>query len=46
MIWLLGFGILAIVAFQNRVPVEDLLLDRVVVSGGKWYSGMITSLVG
>ncbi len=45
MIWLLGFGILAIVAFQNRVPVEDLLLDRVVVSGGKWYSGMITSLV-
>lgn len=44
-IWLVGLGILAIAAFQNRVPVEDLLLDRALVSGGKWYSGMVTSLV-
>ncbi len=44
-VWLLGFGVLATAAFQNRVPVEDLLLDRVVVSGGKWYSGMVTSLI-
>ena len=44
-IWLVGLGILAVAAFQNRVPVEDLLLDRALVSGGKWYSGMVTSLV-
>lgn len=44
-IWLLGLGVLAVVAFQDRVPVEDLLLDRAVIGGGNWYSGMVTSLV-
>ncbi len=42
--WSFGFFLMAVVVLQEAVPAETLLLDRVVVSGGRWYSGMITSL--
>ncbi len=43
-VWLLGVGGLAMVAMQERVPVEDLFLDASVVGGGHWYAGLVTSL--
>ena len=43
-IWLLGLAGLALVAFQERVPIEDLLLDPSVVGGGHWYGGLVTSI--
>lgn len=42
--WSSGFAIMAVVALQNAVPAESLLLDRAVIDGGRWYQGMITSL--
>lgn len=43
-VWILGLLLMVAVGLQNRVPVEDLLLDASVVGGGHWYSGFVTSL--
>ena len=43
-VWILGLAGLAVVAMQERVPVEDLMLDASVVGGGHWYAGLVTSL--
>ncbi len=42
--WSFGFLFLATVVLQEAVPAETLLLDRAVVSGGRWYDGMVTSV--
>ncbi len=42
--WSFGFVLLATVVLQTAVPAETLLLDRTVVSGGRWYDGLVTSL--
>lgn len=43
-VWIAGLLLLVLVATQDRVPVEDLLLDASVVGGARWYSGLVTSL--
>ena len=42
--WGIGFGILAVVALQDSVPPEDLLMDRTTAGRQPWYFGFVTAL--
>ncbi len=42
--WSAATALLAVVALQTAVPVQDLFLDATAVNGSAWYAGSVTSL--
>jgi hypothetical protein len=43
-VWAVGGVSLVIIALQDAVPVETLLLDSSYLAGAPWYSGLVSNL--
>jgi hypothetical protein len=43
-VWAAGCAVLLVVVLQRAVPIRDLMVDPVTVTGSAWYAGFVTSI--